>query len=294
MRYAFIMTGMFGKTILVALLGISFLLIFVVISENSHDSFLSSIEKEYFVLEDFNNGVTANAWGLFDVGTGKVLYGENIDDVLPIASVTKLFSARTAYLQQNAGESVEVSWEILLTEGRAGKLKYGEEFTREELLFPLLLESSNDAAEAIARFENRDEYISDMNSFVKEIGMSKTQFVDPSGLGQGNVSTVSELAYFTSDTIKNNQHIFDITRLEKYIGKNHTWWNSSPAIEFAGYVGGKHGYTDEAGGTIIALFNIELQNNITRKIGIILLGSKNISKDVRVLHEYVQKHIVYK
>jgi len=77
--------------------------------------------------------------------------------------------------------------------GDAGHLVLGETFTTSELLYPMLLESSNDAAEVFAQSYGYDAFIAKMNAFVAGLGMTSTSFKDPSGLNSGNASNAHDL-----------------------------------------------------------------------------------------------------
>ena len=211
--------------------------------------------------------VTAHAWGIFDLEDNELLIGENVDERLPIASLTKLVTAETALQTIELATTTEVSWGAVATEGRAGKLEAGETIQTRELLFPLLIESSNDASEVIAEYVGRKEFISAMNERVEVIGMPDTSFSDPSGLSKENISTVRDLQTLATHLDRSEPHVFDITRLPKYIGENHTWWNNNKTSTYGGFLGGKNGYTEEAGRTQLAIFEQELSNGVSARGG---------------------------
>jgi D-alanyl-D-alanine carboxypeptidase len=167
------------------------------------------------------------------------------------------------------------------TSGKSGHLSAGDEYRVRELVFPLLLESSNDAAEAIAEKSGRTAFIAAMNTRVREMGMASTAVVDPSGLSRGNISTAHDLQKLLTRLFIAHRHVLDITTLRMYVGAEHTWQNNDPVFSSAGFIGGKHGYTDTAGRTIALISLMSFQgSDETYPVGIILLNSENITQDV--------------
>lgn len=238
--------------------------------------------------------ITASAYRIFDVETGEVFGDKNPLAVHEMASVTKLITAGTALSSSTIDASTTISWSAVATDGRAGNLEAGEKYRVRELLFPLLLESSNDAAEAIAEQHGRTKFISAMNEWVKESGMASTSVVDPSGLSARNVSTAEDLSKLLSYLVREQRHILDITTLPTYVGSHHTWQNNDPIVSSLGFIGGKHGYTDTAGRTIAVVFEERFRESDTlRPIGIILLDSDDLAKDVSVLREEFNRTVSY-
>lgn len=227
--------------------------------------------------------LSTNVWGLFDPKTGRVLTGNNTDRVQPIASITKLFTAYAALASNDTDVPLIVNWNDLYTEGRAGKLTHGERVTPRELLFPLLLESSNDAGEAIKRVL-ANEFTILIDRLLVDLELIHTKIVDGSGLSAENVSTAEELATFYSYLKTAYPHILDITQLRMYITEENGWVNNDPARELQSFTGGKHGFTNEAGRTFIGTFRYSSGEG---EIGIVLLGSEDLLSDITVLLAYV-------
>ena len=85
-----------------------------------------------------------------DVDSGRVLYQQNADARMLIASTTKILTALVAIRQGDLSDTVTVTAEAAATEGSSMYLKPGEQLSLETLLYGLLLCSGNDAAVAIA------------------------------------------------------------------------------------------------------------------------------------------------
>jgi serine-type D-Ala-D-Ala endopeptidase (penicillin-binding protein 7) len=218
-----------------------------------------------------NNAVTATSYVVFDQETGIVLASKNPSAVLPIASVTKLLTASMVYEQSDVSATTTITWADVNTYGDAGKLYPYTEYSVRELTYPLLLESSNDAAAALSRVDTT--LIERMNQKVSDLGLVSTAFADASGLSPNDVSSASELAKLASELFKTHQHVFNITQLDQFVGTHTGWRNNNPLSHADGYKGGKHGYTVEAGKTAVAFFDEVVATGQTRTVGYIVLQS---------------------
>lgn len=128
---------------------------------------------------------------------GQALYAKNIDNVVPIASITKLM---TAMVVLDAGlplsEQVVISREDRdQIKGTRSRLQIGATLTRGELLQLALMASENRAAEALSRAYpgGNPAFVAAMNQKAVEIGMWRSRFVDGTGLSSDNVSTAHDL-----------------------------------------------------------------------------------------------------
>lgn len=227
--------------------------------------------------------LTTASWGFFDPQNGDILVGQDTEEIRPIASLTKLFTAHAALASGKENDVVTILWSDVLTEGRAGKLSYGDRYTIHELLFPLLIESSNDAGVAIGRTLS-SEFLKTNETLINDLGLRHTMIVDAPGLSSGDVSTVEDLAHFYSYLTKAYPHILDITSLPVYVGEKTGWVNTSPALAYPEYRNGKQGFTPEAGDTFIGAFLIN-----GKEIGLVLLGSSNLEADLKAAIEYLRK-----
>ena len=226
--------------------------------------------------------LTTDTWGLFDPETGTLIAGHNTDVVRPIASITKLFTAEAVIRSAKRDTPIMIMAVDVAEEGRAGKLTYGEKTTPYSLLYPLLLESSNDAAHAITRTLG-SEYETTVSTLVSSLALPHTTIRDGSGLNPGNVSTVSELAIYYAHLRHDEPHILDITHLPLFIGESDGYINNNPARHFDTFMGGKHGLTDEAGRTFLGSFT---SRDGETEIGVVLLGSDNLEADIEALITY--------
>jgi D-alanyl-D-alanine carboxypeptidase (penicillin-binding protein 5/6) len=129
-----------------------------------------------------------------------------------------------------------------------------------------LVESSNDAAEALAELDGRSQFIELMNLKAGELGLFSTHFSTPTGLeAEDNFSTVKNLAVLSAFILREHPLIFSISAQPSVIilsendKLHHRAFNTNEllislsGLENLRIVGGKTGYTQEAGGCIVLL-----------------------------------------
>lgn len=230
-------------------------------------------------LPEFTGTVTALSWAVFNPETGEILFSHGADDVRTIASITKLFTASVVMNTGTRDLPLVISPSDVATEGRAGSLRIGDTTTLYSLLFPLLIESSNDAATAIQRVLG-ESYATSLTKLFKDSGVRHTKITEASGLSGEDVSTVSDLVQFFTFTKKHNPHILDISELYAYRGAHAEYHNNDPAREFSSFRGGKHGYTEAAGRTFVGMFSLD---NSSAVVGMVLLGSTDLRADIKAL-----------
>lgn len=220
--------------------------------------------------------ITAGAYILKNLTRGDSPIEYNADKLLPIASVTKLVTAVVVRKYMDPNEKVSITRDIMATYGNTALFKVGETFQVEDLLHPLLMVSSNDAAEAFAQDFGREAFIEKMNDFVQSIGAYRTYFDDPSGLSEKNISTANDLALILDWIYKNDQNILDITAQKTKTIRSHTWINPTHFLSWSYYKGGKNGYTPEANRTSASLFTAGPNQNL---YAVILLDSDSRDSD---------------
>ncbi len=239
--------------------------------------------------------VSAKSYLVVDIGTGEVLLEKDAAVTHPIASLTKLMTAVVGSEAIFLDRTAIVSDGAVATFGEAGGLVVGERLSLQTLLYPLLLESSNDSAEVIAgMIHGRRLFVSMMNDKALALGMTSTQFTDPSGIDGNNISTTEDIFRLTKYIYDKRSFLFGITRQEKYtaVGTRsegdviHDWKNNNQFFSNSSFIGGKTGHTTLAKDTMISVFDLAL-NKSNHPIGIIVLGSDNRELDTRALLEWL-------
>lgn len=208
---------------------------------------------------------------------------------VPIASLTKLMTALIATEYINLDNLAIVPKEAIVYTSKA-RLKVGAQYSVYQLLFPLLMESSNEAAETIARYYGRSNFIKNMNDKAKSIGMLKTTFADPSGASAENVSTAEDLFMLAKYIYNNRSFIFNITSgkiKSSAYGSNgfNDLTNLNDFVDHEFFFGGKNGKTTAADETNLSIFEFTT-GNTKRPIVSIVLGSKNVVDDSQKLLDY--------
>jgi D-alanyl-D-alanine carboxypeptidase (penicillin-binding protein 5/6) len=138
--------------------------------------------------------------------TGKILFGKNTDQQLPMASLTKLMTILVILDKHNPDEIVTVDKRATQVEPAKMYLLANEEITISELIKAILVKSANDAALALAYHDSAsiEEFAQKMNDKAAEIGLRHTNFVNPVGFDNPNqYSTVDDLAILARLTYKN-------------------------------------------------------------------------------------------
>lgn len=128
---------------------------------------------------------------------GELLLAKNADREVPIASVTKLM---TALVVLESGASLEERLEffprhLAAPNNAYTRIRLGSTLRRGDMLRIALMASENFAAYTLARHHpgGYDAFVEAMNDTAAELGMSRTHFVDPTGLSAGNHSTAADL-----------------------------------------------------------------------------------------------------
>ena len=144
--------------------------------------------------------VNAQAAILMDAKTGRVLWEKNSDKPMAMASTTKIMTAILALESGKTNEIVTVSKTAAAAPKMKMHLSAGEKIRLYDLLLALMLESSNDAAVAIAEHlaGSVPAFCALMTQKAEEMGAKDTIFETPSGLDAGDHhSTAYDLAMIT-------------------------------------------------------------------------------------------------
>lgn len=144
---------------------------------------------------------------LIDAANGCVIYEKNADELIPPASITKLFVMYIVFQEVAAGHVSlddvvplpERCWAINMP--RDASLMFlgqGQTVTLRELMTGLAVASGNDAAIAIAAYitGDTDSFVARMNEEAQKLGLTNTHFEEPSGYSENNMTTPRDLATF--------------------------------------------------------------------------------------------------
>src|SRR3989344_5733919 len=225
-----------------------------------------------------------------DLSSNFVFLQRDSQEVVPIASITKLVTALVAAEYINLDSNIIIAKEMLATTS-VKRLVAGESVSAYQLLYPLLLESSNEAAEALARHVGRNYFIALMNKKAAAIGMTHSHFSDPSGSDPENVSTAEDLFALAKYISNKRSFVLGITsgkvKDSAYgVPEFKNLRNFNDFVDTPGFAGGKVGKTIAAQETGLYLFDVTLGGQ-KRRLAIIVLGSQDRKADASAMLEYI-------
>jgi lipoprotein-anchoring transpeptidase ErfK/SrfK len=251
----------------------------------------SAERPDTFVYEPQIPDIATKEYFIADISNGTILAASDLDYQVPIASLTKLMTAVVASEEINLDSRIWVTAPNFV-QSMIPRLADQASVSMYSLLQVLLLESSNEAAEVIAGEVGREEFILAMNAKARQLGMLDSEFTDPSGLDNGNVSTLADLYTLTKYIHENKRFIFEITSNEvvpsSYIGDEFAGLvNFNEIDDMETFVGGKIGETLAAGQTSISLHRVRFSGQ-DRILVVILLGAENRREEIESLIEYAK------
>lgn len=226
-------------------------------------------------IEGFHGDNSLHAAALFDLNNKKVVYSENLHERNYPASTTKILTALVAMENSSMDDVVTIGSDAAAAsfaiDAQVCGLQQGDQITMEALLNGLLLHSGNDNAVAIAEYVGGsvEEFVNMMNERAQSLMATNTHFVTPNGLHDENHYTTAYDLYLIFneciqyeefvDIISSSYYTADITGIDGSI-RQITWYPTSfyakgeaALPSGAKVIGGKTGYTGEAGNCLILL-----------------------------------------
>lgn len=249
--------------------------------------------------------VRATSAYVWDIEGQRALFTKNSNEVLPLASITKLMTALLAHELIADETPATVSLRAIKQEGASG-LSAGEQLEAEKLRELALVSSSNDAAFALAAsvgelLGERDpvyQFIAGMNIRADELGLETLEFKNTTGLDvsesePGAVGSAKDVSFLMEYIVRNYPELLEptqqtATRIYNTAGAYHDINNTNEvALEIPNMIGSKTGYTDLAGGNLTIAFDVAYN----RPIVITVLGSTRDERfsDVLRLVQAVQE-----
>ncbi len=229
--------------------------------------------------------ITAEAYGVYNIN-GSEIIGDNVNKVWPLASITKLMTAKVATSLMASDTPITITSSTLdEIGGKDPRVKIGQTYLLNQILKLMLVMSDNAAAQAIADTYGNAGFIAEMNAEAKSLAMNQTNYADSVGLSNESVSTVANMARFVSYLWKTNRSILDTTTITAgYIytensSAGHFIINIDELSGHPDFLGGKTGTTPDAKDNIIAVLRRVNINNGEPFI-IAVFGSTNRYADV--------------
>ncbi len=244
---------------------------------------------------------------IFETSTGNVLYQKNATEKLYPASTTKILTAIITIENCNLDEIATVSKNAvdLVPSGYSnGGLIAGEKMSVKDLLYALMLNSANEAANVLAEHVsgNIDEFAKLMNEKANEIGCTNSHFTNTNGMHDENhYTTAADLALIADYCMKNetfreivSTYTYPLPSTNKYSKNDRIMKNTNQLLNplsknyLSSAIGIKTGYTSQAGNCLIAAVEkdgIELIS-VTLKAGSSSKESSYRFSDSKALLEY--------
>lgn len=195
----------------------------------------------------------------------KILFEKNSDRPLPIASLTKLMTANIVlgYYEINQEEIAK-------------------------LLFPLLIESNNNAAINLAETTGKEAFVESMNLEIKKLGMDNTHFANPTGLDPKesenslNYSTAKDLVKLAKYITFERPLIWEISIIPEYENTTNT---NKLLDEIPGIIGGKTGETPLAGKCLLLVIQAPKNKGFIVNV---ILNSENHFEKIKKLIDWIR------
>ena len=201
--------------------------------------------------------ITAKSWLVAD-GKGKILDGENTNQQRSIASITKLITA------------------MVVLDAKQNLDEYIKPYTRKEMIQLALVKSDNRSSLDLCKHYpgGSAACVTAMNNKVRSLGLTKTRFVESSGLSVMNVSTAEELITIVIEAAKYPEIVQSARTSEVKIKIRKKWFifhNTNPIVgKRHDFVVSKTGFINASGGCIVIMMDTEIGRRI-----VVVLGSKN-------------------
>jgi D-alanyl-D-alanine carboxypeptidase (penicillin-binding protein 5/6) len=243
------------------------------------------------------DGIEARAALLMDAQTGQVLFDKNGSESLEPASITKILTAMLALEQLDPARPISASAGAvdIPSWATSAHLKAGEALTREQAVYALLLPSGNDAANVIAEAVSGSQqaFAQLMNERAAALGAQNTHFTNASGLPdeehrttaldmalitRGALQTPGFLAYFGAESYRMAGNGLSA---EREFHNTHRMLRTDYPEYDRTVIGGKTGYTDSAGYTLVTAAQRE-----GRTLICVVLNSDRSYQDTAALLDY--------
>lgn len=234
--------------------------------------------------------VSAKSAVLIDADTGRILYEQDAHTRRGMASTTKIMTALVAIENASTDTLISVDPRACGVEGSSVYLFENEKITVETLLYALMLQSANDAAEALAyEIAGSIEAFADMmNERADTLGLTATHFENPHGLdGETHYTTAYELALIAAEALE-NEIFAKIVSTEKKAVALHNGTATRLLVnhnrllrEYEDIIGVKTGFTKKCGRTLVSA----AERNGVRLI-CVTLNDGNDWQDHRALLDY--------
>ena len=235
--------------------------------------------------------VTAHSAVLMNARNKRVVYAKNPHVKLAPASTTKVMTALVVLKKSRLDKKIIVSRCATCMPPSKVDIKKGEEYSTEDMLKALLLNSGNDASVALAESVGGTEkdFANMMNDMARRIGCRNTNFKNSNGLpAKGQYSTAYDMALIMREAA-NDHRLLDILQIKetditelsrgrhiKLRNHNKSLWKDTPYL-----ILGKTGYTIRARQCFAGYIRYDKRHNLI----VVILKGKKLWPDLKELAE---------
>lgn len=242
--------------------------------------------------KDAGLDINAKSAIVVDENANEIIYQKNPNEKLPPASIAKIATISVALENLKKDQLITISEKAASQEPNKIVMKTGEKLKLDDLLYGLMMISANDAACAIAEAIDGgyERFIELMNEKVKKLGLTNSNFKNPSGLDDPQqISTAFDIATLTRFALLNHPETISFAGKKEdhsvyptSSNESH-WWGhiSGQLYRYPGMVAAKTGYTDIADSTFIGIAE---RNG--RRLVVVFLGSTDANGDVPKLLDF--------
>ena len=272
--------------------------LFVPATENAAEAYSEVISVTTRNIEKYSlSARNACVYRIDEDGSGTMIYSKESKTEVAQASTTKLMTAVLLLESGLLDTTTTISYHAAETPWGSGKLEAGDVYNTKDLLYAMLLPSSNDAATAVAERVGGTEgaLVQRMNAKAEKMGWTQTHFRNPHGLdADGHYTTALELAKLTAYAYTFPEirdcwgTQWKTIRSLKY-GNKWTLWSTNAIFGYiSSFLGGKTGTEDNAGCCFTGVYEYEGTAYVT-----VVLGSGyGFSRwtDTKKLHSYIRNY----
>jgi len=245
---------------------------------------VKTVDPNQVIIKDHkvitNIDIKAKAAYVKNLNTGQIIYAKNENQILPLASLTKIASSLVAEKNADQNRLIKIRQKDLDIEGEYF-LEKDQIFRLRDLIKMTMVGSVNDTASALSQiFTNDQDFVEDMNRTVQKIGLQTLSFKNETGLDEKNyianaLGSAKDVAGMMEYAFQNYPQIFEDTNkphtsVKTTGGQNYVIKNTNDIVgDVSGILASKTGYTDSAGGNLALIVDIGLNEPVV----IVILGS---------------------
>lgn len=225
-----------------------------------------------------------------DLDTGEILLSKNADTIQPIGGLVKLMTALTASEVVDLDKHLTVR-SYMISEGDS-LFKPNIRYRGFDLLYPLLMQSSETAATVLSAFLGEGGLVAQMNKKAKGLGMRRTVFVDTTGKSDENIAPLTDLAKLAKYILEKRSFVFGTSRGRHYEQEKDVVFsgikNLNPLADESGLIGVASGKVKDSGEALLTVWRTKTAGGVTRYVLLLVLGSKDSASDTLGLLEWVR------